>query len=352
MPQSQTWPLSQGANKASGTCSICHATRQLHLKDGTVHVHGSCNNPCPGSRQPPLAQTNSAPFTTHSTPSSQATTTSAPTSSTSTSHSTTPVVSQSHTLCPTFTHPHCDVPIIKHIPKSARSACCTTLSATLRAITQSPEDLAAWSRLMNFGRSILHKSTRGGQRHNLASTIKKRTADVSALVSVPQGATAVSRKSQSPSAALAATVSAKIEDGNIRAAVRIICSEDKPAPDTEATFKKLQEKHPPSSSRSKPFPDPSLTPALQVSEADVLKAIRSFPAGSSGGPDGLRPQHVVDLVGCQESGAALLSAITAFTNMLLEGKCHRDVAPVLFGGSLIALEKKTGGIRPIAIGYT
>jgi hypothetical protein len=115
---------------------------------------------------------------------------------------------------------------------------------------------------------------------------------------------------------------------------------------------KLQEKHPAASVRTNPLPDPACTPALQVSEADVLKAIRSFPSGSSGGPDGLRPQHVVDLVGCQESGADLLSAITAFTNMLLDGKCHRDVVPVLFGGTLIALEKKSGGIRPIAIGYT
>ena len=46
-----------------------------------------------------------------------------------------------------------------------------------------------------------------------------------------------------------------------------------------------------------------------------------------------RPQHVVDLAGCQESGANVLSAITAFTNMLLDGKCHRDVVPVLFGGT-------------------
>ena len=54
----------------------------------------------------------------------------------------------------------------------------------------------------------------------------------------------------SPAAALAATVSAKIEDGNIRAAVRLICSEDKPAPNTDATFMKLQEKHPAASART------------------------------------------------------------------------------------------------------
>ena len=41
-----------------------------------------------------------------------------------------------------------------------------------------------------------------------------------------------------------------------------------------------------------------------------------------------------------------------FVNMLLEGKCHPDVIPILFGGNLTALVKKTGGVRPIAIGYT
>ena len=38
--------------------------------------------------------------------------------------------------------------------------------------------------------------------------------------------------------------------------------------------------------------------------------------------------------------------------MLLEGNCHLNVVPVFFGGRLIALEKKSGGIRSIAIGYT
>ena len=44
--------------------------------------------------------------------------------------------------------------------------------------------------------------------------------------------------------------------------------------------------------------------------------------------------------------------ITAFTNVLLDGRCDADVVPILFGGSLIALPKKSSGIRPIAIGNT
>ena len=46
--------LSQTANKESGTCSVCLSTRQLHLKDGTVHQHGPRGNRCPGSDKLPL----------------------------------------------------------------------------------------------------------------------------------------------------------------------------------------------------------------------------------------------------------------------------------------------------------
>ena len=36
-------------------CSAHRATRQLHVKDGTVHNHGPRANPCPGSHEPPLS---------------------------------------------------------------------------------------------------------------------------------------------------------------------------------------------------------------------------------------------------------------------------------------------------------
>ena len=52
---------------------------------------------------------------------------------------------------------------------------------------------------------------------------------------------------------------------------------------------------------------------------------------SSGGPDGLRPQYISDLIGCNDSGPALLSAITAFLNMLLHSRCLSQVIPMLFG---------------------
>ena len=48
------WHLSQDANKANGTCSMCHAVWQLHHKDGTVHRHGPRHNLCPGSYKAPI----------------------------------------------------------------------------------------------------------------------------------------------------------------------------------------------------------------------------------------------------------------------------------------------------------
>ena len=56
MSQLQKWPLSQTANKSSAECSVCHAVRQLHISNGTVHRHGPRHvNPCHGSDKPPAA---------------------------------------------------------------------------------------------------------------------------------------------------------------------------------------------------------------------------------------------------------------------------------------------------------
>ena len=54
----------------------------------------------------------------------------------------------------------------------------------------------------------------------------------------------------------------------------------------------------------------------------------------------------------REGGSELLSALTAFVNMVLAGRCPKDVAPVFFGGRLLALNKKSGGIRTIVVGFS
>jgi hypothetical protein len=88
-----------------------------------------------------------------------------------------------------------------------------------------------------------------------------------------------------------------------------------------------------------------------VTENEVIKAIRSKPAGSSGGPGGLHLQHLLDSINCQEVGHALVSSITALTNSLLDGRCPSDVTALLFEGMLCELSKQSGDVRSIVIGY-
>ena len=63
--------------------------------------------------------------------------------------------------------------------------------------------------------------------------------------------------------------------------------------DSEEVYFKLTERHPAPIKDRKQFNDANLTTAIQLSEKEVLKATRSFPAGSSGGPDGVRPKHIL-----------------------------------------------------------
>src|SRR6218665_2766551 len=43
--------------------------------------------------------------------------------------------------------------------------------------------------------------------------------------------------------------------------------------------------------------------------------------------------------------------MTALVNLLLAGTCPQEIRTILFEGTLFALRKNSGGLRPIAIGY-
>ena len=104
------------------------------------------------------------------------------------------------------------------------------------------------------------------------------------------------RKIRDEDQLLASALRSKLEAGNFKAVLRILCSDDAPAPPNDATLQALKNKHPgPVGDRRAPI-DPtgnlSYTP-LQISPGDVRKSLRTFPLGSS---DGLTPQHLIDLL--------------------------------------------------------
>ena len=122
------------------------------------------------------------------------------------------------------------------------------------------------------------------------------------------------------------------------------------------TLSALRSKHPaphPNSLMPPPFP-PAQLQGQQVSCKEVVGAIQSLLCGPAGGPDGLSPQHLKDMV-CSSAGggvSCLLRALTAFINLALKGKTAHFACPFLFGASLIALEKTGRGVRPIPVGCT
>ena len=79
---------------------------------------------------------------------------------------------------------------------------------------------------------------------------------------------------------------AKLEDGDVKGAVRILCCDEKLAAANSTTLDELCRLHPCMPLDRRPAPSSVVSP-LQVGPMAIKKAIQSFPNGSAGGPDGL-----------------------------------------------------------------
>lgn len=81
---------------------------------------------------------------------------------------------------------------------------------------------------------------------------------------------------------LAKRIEAKVNDFDIKGAIRILSSEDKLAPFNENTLSKLRTKHPQATSTAKleVQPPPAASCSLTVTEHDVKRKINSFHCGS------------------------------------------------------------------------
>src|SRR6218665_1018043 len=350
------------SRKARGNCSKCGSVRKLHDSDGKVHLHGHRADPCKGSHKLPRNATrmSSADEENDTTRIGDPTDTSPPRPPTNLGLISSEAVGPVERDDQTIAHPTLPFRLMKHIPKAARPCTGRLLSTLINGILKEADKPSRWQALLTFGASILEQPIRGGRRHNLTSTVKKRVESFPTewtrkwyeiCSANPAAEKARSRLKMSEDQAVAAAVASKLEDGNIRAAVRILCSSDKPAREDKNAMEELLSKHPvPPSDRPRIPTNPSASP-LQLTEEQILGQIRSFPTGSSAGPDGLRPQHLLELIRCPETGPELITSITGLVNLILAGTCPERIRPLLFGGMLIALRKKTGGLRPIVIGY-
>src|SRR2546425_9247728 len=85
--------------------------------------------------------------------------------------------------------------------------------------------------------------------------MKRISAPSTPLMAADVQVTSDSLKRRSPPT-LAKRVSAKLEEGNLKAAIRLMISEDSVSSPSAAVLTSLQDKHPPSSSGSVVLPSP------------------------------------------------------------------------------------------------
>ena len=243
--------------------------------------------------------------------------------------------------------------VIKRIPKASRIATADALRGLADQCVQN-NDEASWLRLLGFPTAGLLGPRRGGRHAPSKSTVIKQ--QVQAYINSLSAPPAECKSSYPTNRDVAKAISAKLSDGDIRGAVRIASSDNSLLGPSAETIAKLREKHPRAPADAS-FPD---APSVESHSGIVLEppalmtALNTFPNGSSGGCDGLRPQHLKDLVSCSNgaAGANLLKSLCQLGGLMLNGRVPAAVTPLLYGASLCALGKKDGSVRPIAVGNT
>ena len=137
--------------------------------------------------------------------------------------------------------------------------------------------------------------------------------------------------------------------GQYRKGIQVLTSEGL-SPASESSLEEMLTKH----HQSPPPPRPSTTPSppISVPLRCVSRALRSFPSNSAPGPSLLRANHLREATRCPTAscGTCALRAIAATVNLLAAGGAPPEIASYLCGATLLAVKKKNGGLRPIAVG--
>ena len=203
-------------------------------------------------------------------------TTSTNTIGASTTNGSTPILHQAAptdqpSTKPPFDHPFISTKLIKYIQKSARPACCRRLSELLNEVTANM-DKSTWTALLSFETNYLLPRKRGGKRYNMTTVIKKRLEKGAEYDDINSTSPTLMRRHKLDDDGLfAAAVTSKIEDWNIKVAVRILVSDDLPAADTLEMLASLQDKHPHHGVAYNHLPpDNVIHKALQVDKDDIL----------------------------------------------------------------------------------
>ena len=185
---------------------------------------------------------------------------------------------------------------------------------------------------------FLEKQPRGGKRQgpSLSAIISKRIRDgviekIQKRDRKPQQESKLDRRLLS--------ICTKLDEGNVKAGIRIAVGDDKIGDFTVDNLAALKLKHPQRETCS--VPDPTDIDGFSTSDCFVHKALMSFHTGSSAGLDSISTQVLKDLTAKSngETGLKFLRALTNLMDVIFEGKVPFELRPYFFGAKLIALKK-------------
>ncbi|XP_055329609.1 uncharacterized protein LOC129582190 [Paramacrobiotus metropolitanus] len=249
--------------------------------------------------------------------------------------------------------------INKGIPRAARAQAAETFARAVEQCVKEPT-VAHWTSLLLFASQCF--ATEGEvsskKKESLTGRFRRQLRDFESGVRSPPSSTPTSRirggsRSTNDAEHLRRMVESCINECSVHKAVARLASEESVLNIDAKVLPVLRSKHP-DAPLDTHFPSPSANdiPAFPpVTAAEVISAVFSFPSGSAGGLDGLRPQHLKDMLSCKDAvESPLCIALCKLINFLVAGKLPEVLRPVLFGANLIALSKKDGGVRPIAVG--
>ena len=182
--------------------------------------------------------------------------------------------------------------VLKFIPKASRTNFALTLSSTITKIISNPSDVDNWRRLLLMPKICLKAPPRAGQKTSLATLVNRQIGnlcqneDLTSLLGVHRARKLSKKKKWSARPNL---ISSKIDESNIRGAVRIASSADETEPPKIRSLEVLKIKHPEAPNDRRPFTTPGDDiDSIEMSIELVRDAINSFAPGSAGGPPVLR----------------------------------------------------------------
>ena len=99
-------------------------------------------------------------------------------------------------------------------------------------------------------------------------------------------------------------------------------------------------------------PSFAATDHISFTASEVRKALYSFPRFSAPGPSGLRVTHIQEALCCGSEAAAedLMANLIRFCEMAANGCFPEHYNQFLVSARLLPFSKKSGGVRPIAVG--